>query len=204
MKRSYLFVRHGQAVYQQRGFDRAAHPPDTDWPLSSEGVSQAHAAAPGLLRLGVERIISSELARARQTAEILADVGGLPYAHRWGGLNEIHPSTLRAAVDRTARQTWSWWDGWLAARAVRRHVRGKTPRGWDPRPAEDRVFGMLSRLDRLDEPRVAIVCHGYWILLAALLVRGQVRYRWIANCSVTRIDADGRGKYRLVSFASVP
>ena len=203
MNRSYYFVRHGQAVYQQKGFDRSAHPPDTDWPLSSEGVSQAHAAAPKILRSGVRRVISSELARARRTAEILAEEGGLPYEHRWGSLNEIHPTTLRAAIGRTDVDSWSWWDGWLAARAVRKHVAGKTPRGWDPRPAEDRVLGVLSRLDRLDEPRVAVVCHGYWILLAALLVRGEVRYRWIANCSVTRIDADGRGKYRLVSFATV-
>jgi len=203
VRRSYFFVRHGQAVYQQKGFDRSAHPRDTDWPLSSEGVSQVHRAAPGILRNGVGRVISSRLARARQTASILSEVGALPYDDRWGSLNEIHPTTLRAAIDRADLDTWSWWDGWLAARAVRKHVRGRTPAGWDPRPAEDRVMGVLARLDRLDEPRVAVVCHGYWILLAALLVRGQVRYRWIANCSLTRIDADGRGRYRLVSFATI-
>lgn len=203
MRRSYYFVRHGQAVYQQKGFDRSRFAADVDWPLSTVGVAQAHRVAPALLQVGVERVVSSRLERARHTASIVADAGRLPHEHLWAGLNEIHPSTLRALPPEGSEDRWSWWDGWMAARAVRGYVGGRQPRGWDFRNAEDRVFGVLTRLDALEESRIAVFGHGYWILLASLLVRGRVRYRWIDNCSITRIDADGEGRYRLVAFAMV-
>ncbi len=203
MKRSYFFVRHGQAVYQQRGFDPKAYPPDTDWPLSSTGVSQAHRVAPRVLRFGVERVVSSQLERARHTAAVIADAGQLPHEHRWAGLDEVHPSTLRVGAG-APRDHWSWIDSLRAVRVVRRSLAGRGVRpGWDLRPVEGRVFGVLSQLDGLPESRIAITGHGYWILLCSLFVRGDVRYRWIDNCSVTRIDADGAGRYRLVSFATV-
>ena len=204
MKRSYFFVRHGQAIYQERGFDRSRYPKDLDWPLSSTGEAQAHAVAPRLLRFGIERTVSSKLERARRTASVIAERARIPYDDRWGALNEIHPTRLRVGMESTEQDTWSWLDGLRGARALRARLRtGEAPKGWDLSNVEERVSSVLARLDALPEPRIAVVGHGYWILLASLLVRGQPRYRWIANCSVTRIDADGLGGYRLVSFASV-
>ena len=203
MRRSYLFVRHGRAVYQEKGFRRSDHPESTDFPLSERGRAQAEEVAPALLRLGILRVASSELLRARQTAGAIAAAGALPYEHAWGGLDEIHPGTLRVGAPKEAAERWSFWDGYGGARAVRRYARaGVSTRGWELRPAEDRILGILRRLDGLDEPRIAVVGHGYWILLASLFVRGRVRYRWIENCSVTRVDADGEGHYRLVRFAA--
>ena len=204
MKRSYFFVRHGRAVYQEKGFVRAEHPPGLDFPLSEAGRLQAREVAPRVLRLGVTRVVSSELARARETASAIAEAGRLAFGHRIGALNEIHPTSLKVNPPGDASERWSFWDGYLAARAVRRIVAtGKPVTGWELRPVEDRILGVLRRLDEIADPRIAVVGHGYWILLASLLVRGPVRYRWIENCSVTRIDADGEGRYRLVSFASV-
>ncbi|MCB9597974.1 MAG: histidine phosphatase family protein [Sandaracinaceae bacterium] len=205
MRRSYFFVRHGQAIYQQRGFDRSKYPRDIDWPLSSLGEAQAHQVAPRLLQLGVERVVSSKLARARSTAAAIAERGHLPYEHQWGALNEIHPTRLRVGKQTTEQDRWSWFDGWRAARAVRASVlTGVTPPGWDLRNPRERAFTVLSRLDAMPAHRIAVCGHGYWILLASLFVRGKPRTRWIANCSITRIDADGAGKYRLVSFATIP
>lgn len=204
MKRSYFFVRHGRAVYQEAGFDRSEHPPGADLPLGESGRAQVRAFAPKILRFGITRVVSSQLARARQTGRAIADEGGLPFGHHWGGLDEIHPTTLRAGLRRTDPVKWSWWDGYRAARAVRAYVEeGVMPSGWELRSVEARVARVLARLDALVEPRVVVCGHGYWILLAALFVGGRVRYRWIDNCSVTRIDADGEGRYRMVSFASV-
>ena len=204
MKRSYYFVRHGQAVYQERGFDRTAYPKETDWPLSSTGVTQAHRVAPLVLRFGIERVVSSRLERARHTASVIAARGQLPHEHLWAGLNEVHPTTLRAGRPEATLHNWSWLDGYRAARAVRRSVAGRGPTpGWDIRGVEDRVFGILARLDELPESRLVVTGHGYWILLCSLFLGGELRYRWIDNCSVTRVDADGSGRYRVVSFASV-
>jgi phosphohistidine phosphatase len=66
-----LIVRHAIAV--ERG--DPAYPWDDDRPLTSEGIHKFRLAARGLKELGIrpERILSSPLVRARQTAEILRD-----------------------------------------------------------------------------------------------------------------------------------
>jgi len=66
-----LIVRHGIAV--DRG--DPAYPWDDDRPLTPEGIHKFRIAARGVKELGVkpDRIISSPLVRARQTAEILRD-----------------------------------------------------------------------------------------------------------------------------------
>ena len=197
MNRSYFFVRHGRAVYQERGFRRSAHPPDTDWPLAPAGQAQARAVVSPLLRFGVTRVVSSDLERAKQTASPLASLGSLPYEHRWPALNEIAPWKLRDPGKRRPE----WWHGVRVATAMRRHLRGQPVHGVRLPQLEAQMRGVLAELDRLDEPRVAVVGHGYWILLCAMLLRGQPRKRWVDNCSITRIDADGRGDYRVVSFA---
>ena len=204
MKRSYYFVRHGQAVYQQKGFDRGAFPRGTDWPLSPLGERQAESVAPRVLRFGVERVVSSGLMRARQTARAIADAGRLPYEHHWPELNEVHPSKLRIDREGFDPEAWSFRDGYLAARAVRRYMRtGVASAAYDLTAIQRGIIGALERLDSLEESRLVVTGHGYWILLCGLFVGGRVPFTWIKNCSVTRIDADGRGHYRLVSFAEV-
>ena len=66
-----LIVRHAIAV--DRG--DPAYPWDDDRPLTPEGIHKFRLAAKGLEKLDVrpERILSSPLLRARQTAEILRD-----------------------------------------------------------------------------------------------------------------------------------
>lgn len=70
MNQLYLF-RHGIAVdHGDPGFA------DDERPLTPEGEKRVKQVARGLLRLdlGVDRILSSPLPRARSTAEIVADV----------------------------------------------------------------------------------------------------------------------------------
>jgi broad specificity phosphatase PhoE len=62
---------------------------------------------------------------------------------------------------------------------------------------ETRIRGVLAKLDAMPDTRVAIVTHGYWILLMSLIVPGRLRLRFLTNCAVTRVDADGLGGYRL-------
>ena len=199
MHRSYFFVRHGRAVYQEPGFRPGDHPKGTDWPLSEVGHGQARAVAPALLRFGAERVVSSDLARARQTAGRIA-AHGLPYEHRWAELNELDPRRLRTGPWPFPEPP-EWWSGYRMVRAMARHTGGGRAWGWDVSGVHERVQAVLGRLDTLEERRVAVVGHGYWILLATVALGGALRPRWIDNCSVTRIDADGKGRYRVVCFA---
>ncbi|MFK7986668.1 MAG: histidine phosphatase family protein [Sandaracinaceae bacterium] len=197
MHRSYFFVRHGRAVYQEPGFDHRDYPRGTDWPLAPVGHDQARAVRAPLLRRGVERVVSSRLERAKQTAGYIA-ADTLPYDHRWDALNELEPKKLR----RSRKQRPEWVDGVAMARAMRAFSRGRPTGEWDIEGVAQRVDDVLERLDALAEPRLAVVCHGFWIWMLAVRLGGPPRIGWVDNTSVTRVDADGRGRRRLVSFAA--
>ena len=68
-----LLIRHGETPLNVA---RVLQPPDT--PLSPTGQAQALALARRLARTGLVGILSSDLPRARQTAEHLSRVTGLP------------------------------------------------------------------------------------------------------------------------------
>ncbi|MCX7013633.1 MAG: phosphohistidine phosphatase SixA [Candidatus Sumerlaeota bacterium] len=65
-------LRHAIAANRDPG----KYPRDEDRPLTGRGAARQREAALGMARLGLEfdRIVASPLARARQTAEIVADV----------------------------------------------------------------------------------------------------------------------------------
>lgn len=194
----YLFVRHAHALHQARAYElgaRAVAPPG-DWPLTARGERQASSAGAALREAGIERVVSSTLRRARETAERIAERAGVPYEHAWPELDEIPPRTLRPCESNRPE----WLEGVIGAWHVRRHARGATC-PLELARVEERVREVLARLDAMDEERIAVVSHGYFILLTALLVPGRFRVRWIANCSATRIDTVQPGEHRLVYFA---
>lgn len=210
MERSYFFVRHGHTVSEAdtRGSHFAQRRPSPweadsqpDRRLSSMGRAQAHAAARTLLEGGVERVVSSRLRRARETAGHLAACG-LHHAHVWEALDEIDPRTFRSVRPGSwALVPPSWWCGARMALALRQQVRGVPSEHFRLEVVRHRIRDVLSRLDQLDERRVAVVGHGFWILLMALELGGPPRLRWVNHGSITRVDADGLGHYRVTAFA---
>lgn len=71
-----LLLRHGESVHNA---DRSGEPPahsDRD-KLTEKGLEQAHAAGAGLRDLGVTRLLSSPLRRARETAAAVGEAIGL-------------------------------------------------------------------------------------------------------------------------------
>jgi broad specificity phosphatase PhoE len=68
-----LLIRHGRSTWNaERRWQGWADPP-----LSPEGVAQAEAAAAAMRGLAVGAVVSSDLARARSTAEIIARAAGV-------------------------------------------------------------------------------------------------------------------------------
>src|SRR5882757_2248625 len=88
-----LIVRHAIA------FDRDRHRwhEDAARPLSPAGIRRARKAAAGLKKLIArpQRLLSSPLVRARQTAQILTDVAGWPEAEE---VHELSPGQSALAV----------------------------------------------------------------------------------------------------------
>ncbi|RJG04209.1 histidine phosphatase family protein [Noviherbaspirillum sedimenti] len=111
-RRLYL-VRHGHVSY----FDANGRPlPPLHVELSSQGLSQVRSLAAAMDEIRIDRIICSDLARARQTAQILAERIGpqlAPEARpawreiRAGRLREVPAERLEAelayAYDRAAQ-----------------------------------------------------------------------------------------------------
>ncbi len=89
-----LLVRHGQSTWNAEGRWQG----HSDPPLSPLGERQARAAAPAVAKLGLTAVFSSDLLRARQTAELLAPPGFTPVVvpplrernvGEWEGLTRI-------------------------------------------------------------------------------------------------------------------
>jgi broad specificity phosphatase PhoE len=66
--RSFLCLRHGATDWNRQGLFQGR----TDNPLNDDGIAQAHAAAERLQTVSLGHVVSSPLARALRTAEIIA------------------------------------------------------------------------------------------------------------------------------------
>jgi broad specificity phosphatase PhoE len=97
-----LLLRHGESVHNaDRSGEPAAHS-DGDR-LTEKGVEQAHAAGEGLRDLGVTRLLSSPLRRARETAQAVGDALGLD-AEEIDYTGELTSAeTFEQAVERVRR-----------------------------------------------------------------------------------------------------
>jgi probable phosphoglycerate mutase len=71
-----LLVRHGESVFSARGL--ATGRVDIQCPLSERGVTQARALADEIAGEDIDLCVTSELERARQTADIALAQGAVP------------------------------------------------------------------------------------------------------------------------------
>jgi broad specificity phosphatase PhoE len=132
-----LLVRHGETDWNAEGRLQG----QTDRPLSELGRRQARRLAEDLPREQLEAIYSSDLARARETAEIVGERVGLPV--------ELDPN-LR-------EKDWGTWEGLTAAERDRVEFVGESTEAH-----QERMLGALRRIsDRHPgEKTVLVVTHG--------------------------------------------
>lgn len=92
-----LWVRHGQSTWNviDRFQGQIHHPP-----LTARGRDQAHAAADRLEELSVDRLVSSPLNRAAQTARIIADRLGLEMSFDARLVEQEHDESAEAVRTR--------------------------------------------------------------------------------------------------------
>ena len=97
LTRSFYFLRHGETDSNLRGIVAGS----LDVPVTEHGYAQARAAARLLENRGITEIYSSELRRARDTANCVAELLNVPVhiipalaERRWGAL-EGQPRELR-------------------------------------------------------------------------------------------------------------
>ncbi|NND83974.1 MAG: histidine phosphatase family protein [Acidimicrobiia bacterium] len=189
MQRLLLVVRHGEA----EGNRDHRFIGQEDVPLSDLGRKQAEAVADRLERLGVDRIVASDLARARDTGTPLANRLGLPIEED-PRLREIRNGDWRMRLPQEIADGWP--DLWARYRA-----------GEDvPRPGGEtwadvgvRVRSALDDLADGDCAVTVVFAHGgpvlwsvYWALGMAVdsqLFHGPAHPA--SNASITTIGLPG-------------
>lgn len=176
MPRLYL-VRHGQAA---AGFDGALDPG-----LSALGRTQAEAASEQLAPLGPLPVVTSPLARARQTAE--------PFEQRWGTAVAVEPrvAEIPSPTDDLAQRS-----RWLAEVMARRWS------ALDPGLQHWRA-DVLTALGQLADDTV-VTTHFIVVNVAVGAATGDDRVvcAVVDNASVTVVDTGDDGALELVSVGA--
>jgi broad specificity phosphatase PhoE len=132
-----LLVRHGETDWNADGRLQG----QTDRPLSDYGRRQARKLAEELEGEELEAIYSSDLARARETAEIVGERLGLP-----------------VELDAELREKdWGTWEGLTAVERDRVEFVGESTQAH-----QERILGALRRIAERHhgDGRVLVVTHG--------------------------------------------
>jgi probable phosphoglycerate mutase len=148
-----LVLRHGQTQWNADGRWQGW----TDVDLSETGVAQAEAAASRLQVLATarpfERVVASDLLRARRTAEIVAARLGVARVEVEPGLRERHIG------DWAGRTTAEINDQWSGAIEAWRAGRGDPPAGEGEARFVERIAAALLRIVQ-HPPVTLVVSHG--------------------------------------------
>jgi broad specificity phosphatase PhoE len=160
-----LLVRHGETDWNADGRLQG----QTDRPLSDYGRSQARRLANELADDELEAIYSSDLARARETAEIVGERLGLP-----------------VLLDPDLREKdWGTWEGLTAVERDRVEFVGESTEAHQQRTL--RALRRISELHRGDG-RVLVVTHGGSMRRVQTAVMGMALPvvencgRWLCAC----------------------
>lgn len=142
-----LLIRHGLPVHVAHDDGRAADPP-----LSAEGRAQAERLAQWLREERIDRVISSPLLRAQETAEPLARSKGLEIEHEPGVVEMDYGRSEYIPLEQLKEQDYERW---------REAVQGGIHAGIDMQAFRRKVCDAIARIvDDSPRQRVAITCHG--------------------------------------------
>lgn len=175
-------VRHGETEWnaQRRIQGR------TDIPLNDRGREQARRAGELLARRDWDRVLTSPLSRAAETASIIADVLGL-----------AEPE----ADDRLVERDYGEAEGLAIDEVDRLFPRGAEPVGREsPEEVRDRAMAALLDIERMHSGQdVVVVAHGGLIRQVLAAVEPHVRYPMITNGSIHSF-VHREGALELIAF----
>ena len=193
-----VLVRHGQTAWNAEGRAQG----HTDIGLDDTGRDQAEAMAPVVAAFEPSLLVSSDLARARETAAFLEKETGLTAEEdpRWReyDLGERTGLTLAEFGEKMGVEYDGWWD-------VHAHV--DVPGAETPEELAGRVLPAFEAvLERLGDGETAVVVtHGasLRVALASVLgwpveVAGGIEA--MNNCAWASVAETGVGRLRLSSY----
>jgi broad specificity phosphatase PhoE len=174
-----LLTRHGETDWNAEGRVQG----HTDRPLNETGLAQARRLAGELADERIDAVYASDLARALDTARLVAEPHGLPVV----------------AITDLRERNFGSWEGLLDQEILERFPQAHTgPWGDDetPEELEERVLRALHMIAaNHPDGRVLVVSHGG--PLRAMLRQCGLRADWIENCHVLELSVEG-GTLRLL------
>lgn len=185
----FWFLRHGESEGNSARLIQGR----IDSPLSEAGREQARRAAGWLADKGIRRVFSSPLARAAETARIVAGELGLPGPELRPELTELDTGPFTGlTTDQIRERHPAEW------RAFQRE-------SWEGVPGAERVASLLERTGRLWEELAALAGRGerstlcvthsgtlQWVLKSTLGCRTWMPVVPMGNCAFCRFRVDNR------------
>jgi 2,3-bisphosphoglycerate-dependent phosphoglycerate mutase len=186
-----LLIRHGETAWNAKRRLQG----HLDIPLNEEGERQAAALGRALRDESLDAVFSSDLQRARQTAQAIADPRGLP-VHLDRGLRErcygAFEGMLYGEISQRYPEAYAAWQA--------RDIDARFPEGVHVaetlREFSQRVVSTITRIITENKyRRVAMVAHGGVLECAYRAAQGlgfsRARDFDIFNASVNRFTWDG-------------
>lgn len=192
-------VRHGQSAGNAEG-RFGGHSPT---PLSELGKKQAEATAQTLAREHINAIYTSDLLRAVQTAQPLADLAGLKFtktsAFRERNVGVLEGLTFDESKEEFPKDYYA---------LVNRHVHHVITEGESYRHLLRRATGALREILRIHSgEKVVIFSHTGAICFLTLYLLGAIdrttkQTPWLvtSNCGINRFEIRGRNNVRVLAF----
>lgn len=140
--RTFFFLRHGETDWNLQGLAQGRK----DIPLNENGRRQARDAAASAVGLGIERIVTSPLSRAAETANTVGDTIGIT--------PEDNPGLMECSFgEQEGNSLDPWFRGWLDGSVT-------IPGADVLSDFVDRSAELIGSILREDDRPTLIVAHG--------------------------------------------
>jgi len=187
IRRTIYLARHGETAWNRAGRWQG----HTDVALNEEGRLQAQALGRALIARGIVRAHSSDLARARETGEIVATLLGLPALATDAGLRERGFGVFEGLT--RAESVERFPDAWARYQAGA----GDSPPGGEPREQvvarmseAMRGVAALLRTHHPDQGAALAISHGGAMRLLVRSITGELPPP-LENGAIFRLDLEG-------------
>jgi len=196
---SYLLVRHGHSEKQVSNV-MSSWPEKKKLPLTEKGIQQVRRIARQLKKGNVDLIISSDLLRAKQTAQILAKELGMNVAHD-KRLREVDTGKMNGKKIGELRKIWGKKGETELEHYLRRFV-DPLPGGESWLDVQKRMYEALCDLEKKHRGKtIVLVSHELPLTLLETTLKGLPRQEAVAFRIKSGIAT---GEMREVSFAKLP
>ncbi len=193
-----FLIRHGQTDWNVQG-KLQGH---SDIPLNAEGISQAERAAQIYERFQIQEILSSDLQRAKQTAQILANHWKIQSFEHDPRFREVHLGEAEGISRDLIKSNYGekFYDTWASSDPKDFHV--QFPQGETRREAAERFLEGLRQ--SASSSVLAIVSHGLVLKsVVSIFVDTVSSPFWIQNLTALECEWE-KDQLKLLALHQIP